>query len=211
MSPLRCSFLWPEEADSLVVCRCRSRCHHCCHRLPQGPKPDRCSRFACWRLKSITGGFVWRRSSGHIGFTPKVSVIEIPHHFKRAPRSFPRRFCAVAHRSRYHLLDSGSAVINSEVFGSSSRSLCSRECVEIRLVRRRACARAIHVISYVVFKYLVCIEIVTVRLVVNAPLSFSSLVPTRTVPARVQSCCISRGAVKIPSLRSPPSSPSLSP
>ena len=44
--------------------------------------------------------------------------------------------------------------------------------VEVRLVRRRACARALHVISYVVFKCLVCIEIVTVRLVANTPLSF---------------------------------------
>ena len=54
--------------------------------------------------------------------------------------------------------------------------------VEIRLVRLRACACALHVISYVVFKYLVCIEIVTVRLVANAPLSFSLLVPTVRAP-----------------------------
>ena len=48
LSPLRRSFPWPEEADSLVVCRCRSHryCCHCCHCLPQGLKPDCCSFVA---------------------------------------------------------------------------------------------------------------------------------------------------------------------
>ena len=47
--------------------------------------------------------------------------------------------------------------------------------VEIRLVRRWACAHVIHVISYIVFKYLICIKIITIGLVANVLLSFRCL------------------------------------
>ena len=41
--------------------------------------------FACWRLESSIGGFIWRiklKAVGAIGSSPKLSIIAIPNHFK---------------------------------------------------------------------------------------------------------------------------------